>query len=369
MVLQDTIHRFASVTFFLLALIFSTSASIAQNTTLNLIQTAEYDIGFDCPVSSTLDPTGTTIWVLMDNCFQSRYSLKAFNVADGTQVNEEDYADALTILNGIYVDLFITPIGFTPSGDISIRYNDPDTYESTEVLLSQATGEVTSQTSDSYNTLMAGFSDYPEYSVYSLDHTRVVVSGDTSLHVVDVQAESEIVEIPVEGGADSVIPAFSTDGNHLDVIQFNPDDMEDQATTLFIYSLPDGALIQQYALPSSAVWVSPDETLAAVQLYSNNVTDLSELVIVDLETGTISDASNLLEDPTPVTTCLNTGNDVSDIGYMTTGYFTLASLHWLPDSSGIILSLSYNGEGAQGGGSTCAFNYSRLRTYMVENTG
>ena len=146
--------------------------------------------------------------------------------------------------------------------------------------------------------------------------------------------------------------------------------MSDIASTLLIYSLPDGALLQQYPVPSSAVWVSPDETYAAVQLFSNDIGEQSELVVMDLESGLASPASNLLEDPAPVTTCLNTGNNVSDLGYMTSGYLSVASLHWLPDSSGVVLPLSYNGEGAEGAsGSACIFNYSRLRTYRVEEAG
>jgi hypothetical protein len=136
---------------------------------------------------------------------------------------------------------------------------------------------------------------------------------------------------------------------------------------LLIYSLPDGALLQQYSVPSSAVWVSPDEAYAAVQLFSSDISERSELVVMDLGSGLTSPASNLLEDPAPVTTCLNNGNDVSDIGYMTSGYLNMASLQWLPDSSGVVLSLSYNGDGAEGSGSVCIFNYSRLRTYRVED--
>ena len=40
----------------------------AQNDTLPITRTAEYDIGLKCPVSVTLDPTQTAIWVLMNNC-------------------------------------------------------------------------------------------------------------------------------------------------------------------------------------------------------------------------------------------------------------------------------------------------------------
>jgi hypothetical protein len=343
----------------------------AQGNGLNLTQTAEYNIGLDCPVTAALDPAGTTVWVLMDNCFQSGYTLRGYNVVDGTQVNVDDYTDALVSLEGVYIDLFIAPMGFTPAGDLSIRYNNPDTYESINLLIPLASGgEAATQTSATYNALLAKYSDYPEFSVYSPDHTRVVAVGGTSFHILDVQAETEIVEIPVEGSIDNALVSFSADGKHLDVVRLtNPADVNDHSATLLIYSLPDGGLLQQYSVPSSAIWVSPDETYAAVQLFSNNISERSELVVMDLASGLTSTVSNLLEAPASVTTCLNNGNDVSDIGYMTSGYLKMASLHWLPDSSGVVLSLSYNGDGAEGSGSVCIFNYSRLRTYAVEEAG
>jgi hypothetical protein len=373
MVHKYTEHQRVRFALFVVVLVLGAplSAIAAQGNGLNLIQTAEYDIGLDCPVTAALDPAGTTLWVLMDNCFQYGYSLHAYNVADGTPVNVDDYADALVSLEGIYVDLFITPMGFTPAGDLSIRYNDPDTYESFNLLIPLTSdGEATTQTSATYDALLAEYSDYPEFSVYSLDHTRVVAVGGTSFHILDVQAETEIVEIPVEGSIDNALASFSADGEHLDVVFLNnPADINDFSSTLLIYSLPDGALLQQYSVPSSAVWVSPDEAYAAVQLFSSDISERSELVVMDLGSGLTSPASNLLEDPAPVTTCLNNGNDVSDIGYMTSGYLNMASLQWLPDSSGVVLSLSYNGDGAEGSGSVCIFNYSRLRTYAVEEAG
>lgn len=365
------VRRSARFAVFIAALMLSAPilTSVAQSSGLNLIQTAEYDIGLGCPVTAALDAAGTTLWVLMNNCFQSNYTLHAYNVADGTQVNADDYADALLSLDRVYVDLFITPMGFTPEGDLSIRYNDPDTYASMNLLIPLVSnGEAVTQTSATYDALLAEYTAYPEFSVYSADHTRVVASGETGFHILDVQTETELIEIPVEGGTDYALAAFSADGERLEVVLANnPDDMDDLSATLLIYSLPDGALLQQYPLPSPAVWVSPDEAYAAVNLFSNNIGDLNELVVIDLETGRTSPASSLLEDPTPVTNCLNSGIDVSDVGYMTSGYLNMVSLHWLPDSSGLVLPLSYNGDGAQGSSGNCLFNYSRLRTYRIED--
>ena len=54
-------HRKAVLALLVALLILATAIpiSIAQDS-LNLIQTAEYDIGLDCPVTSVLDPAGTT---------------------------------------------------------------------------------------------------------------------------------------------------------------------------------------------------------------------------------------------------------------------------------------------------------------------
>lgn len=373
MACKRTEHRKAGVAALVVALICvaSVGVSAAQGGGPALVQSAEYDIGLDCPVTAALDPAGTTLWVLMDNCFQRDYSLRAYHVTDGSQASVDDYASTLAALDNVYIDLFITPMGFTPAGDLSIRYNDPDTYESIALLLPLASGGAAAvQRSAAYDALLAGYSAYPEFSVYSPDHTRVVAAGETSFHVIDVKAEKEITEVPVEGSTDYALASFSADSAHLYVTRFNnPDDMSDISATLLIYSLPDGALLRQVRVPSSALWVSPDEAYAAVQMFSNNIGERSELAVVDLESGLISPTSNLLEAPAPVTTCLNTGKDVSDLGYITSGYLSLMSLHWLPDSSGLMLSLSYTGEGAQGDGGICVFNYSRLRAYAVETGG
>src|SRR5215216_31633 len=111
MIRIDTVRQRARFTVLIAALLLGAPVltSMAQGDGLNLIETAEYDIGVECPVASTLDAAGTTLWVLMNNCGQRNFVLRAYNVADGSQVNEDDYADVLMSLAGpdFYVDPFI----------------------------------------------------------------------------------------------------------------------------------------------------------------------------------------------------------------------------------------------------------------------
>ena len=210
-------HKLVSSALLIAVLVLGTSMQtiVAQDNSLELIQAAEYNIGFGCPVTSVLDATGTSLWVLMDNCFQGGYTLHNYSAIDGTELPMDDYADALRSFVGIdnYVDAFTTPMGFTPAGDLSIHFTNFETSETSTLLIPVASGgEATTETSASYNALLAEYSDYPDYSVYSPDHTRVVAAGETSFHVLDVQTETEIIEIPVEGGTDSAAASFSVDG-------------------------------------------------------------------------------------------------------------------------------------------------------------
>lgn len=348
-------------------LILSATVGIsgAQDGSPGLIQTAEYDIGTHCPVAITLDPTGESLYLLMNTCGQSGYYLLALNVAEGYRLPVDDYADGLSALNGTYIDLFINPLGFTPEGDLSIRYNDSETYASFNVILPLASGgDVTVSSSESYDALLAEYSDYPEFSVYSPDHTRVAVYSTSSVHVIDVASETEIVSIPLDA-ADYALVDFLPDSTALQVVYpNNPEDMSDISATVSLYGLPDGELLGQYTVPSTAVWLSPDRTQAAVQFYSSDIGERSELAIVDLESGLVSDASNLLDQPGPVTVCVNDGRSVSDLGMRKSGYLSLTGLRWLPNHAGLVLALSYGGEGS--GPRFCAFNYSRMRTYQID---
>ncbi len=356
----------------LMFLIFTWAAFVpgvaAQGGGPTLVQTAEIALGLDCSAASALDPAGETLWILMNDCGYRRYSLRAYRLPDGTQVETDDWSDALTNLDGVYLDGFITPMGFTPAGDLSIRYNDPDTYASLNLVIPLASGgEAEVRSSASYDALLAALSPYPDFSVYSPDHTLVAAADGSAYHVVDVQAEREIGAVPVEGGTDYTYALFTIDNQRLLVVSLaNPDDMSDFSSIVSVYSVPDGALLAEYSLPAPLISISPDQTLAAVNVITNQVEQLNELMIVDLVSGQLSAASNLLEAPRPVPTCLNDGRDVSELGFMTRGYFALTGLHWLPDGGGAAVTLSYEGDGAADHiGRICIFNTSRLRLYSV----
>jgi hypothetical protein len=89
------------------------------------------------------------------------------------------------------------------------------------------------------------------------------------------------------------------------------------------------------------------------------------LVIFEIATGAVSSRIELFEPPAPVLQCLNDGRSMSDVDFRTSGNLFLMDLRWLPDSSGSLTAQSYLGEGAQGGGSVCIFNYSRMCHYDV----
>ena len=357
-------RKFSFSLFAVLIAVSSLSIASAQSDSISAPQGVEYDIGFDCPVTAALDSTATTLWVLLNNCFGNRFSLRGFNVADGSPVNDETHAftDELAGLTAdYYIDSFTRPMAFTPDGLLDIRYYDIDKYDAFNLLISlDSDTPATTPSNESINTLLHGFSEYPETTVYNADHTRAVAFGATSLHVVDLVAESELLEIPTEGESYFSFPSFSHDGNQLYVATLNnPDDMEDYASVLKVYSLPDGKLLNTYDVPSPFLWVSPNGQYAVATIVDES------FVLIELATGGISDNVQLFEGESRVTKCVNDGRDMSDVDFTTSGRLTLMGLSWLPDSSGFMTVQSYGGEAA-GGGAPCYFNHSRLRHYTLQ---
>jgi len=342
----------------LVMVLFGSTALYSHAQDADLSLAAEYDLGFDCPVSATLAPDQTVIWVLMDSCSGRNFRLRGFDVADGTPINDEtnDFADALTPLEDGYVDWFVNPLAFTPDGDLSIRYYAEETYDSLTLLVSLENGEATLQTNDSLNALFRQFTDYPETTVYNHDHTLGAVIGETSLHLIDLQTETELMALEVEDF--NIFPSFSPDGTRLyAAILDDFGDVENFASTVYVYSLPDGELLTSFSVPTPFLYPAPNGQYAALQVGD------SELSVLNLETGVSSPAVRFSEDPKPITECLNTGNSMTDFDYRSSGNLPLVGLAWLPDNSGFMTLHSYQGDGVFGG-TPCFFDYSRLRLYQ-----
>jgi hypothetical protein len=355
--------RFSLTAFLILAALSGLSIASAQTDSLPAPQEVEYDLGFNCPVSSALDSTATILWVLMDNCHGNRFSLRGFNVADGSPVNDETHAftDELSgLTDEYYIDSFTRPMGFTPDGLLDIRYYDIDKYDAFNLLISLDSNKpATTPSNESINTLLHSISEYPETTVYNLDHTRAAANGATGLHVLDLVAESELLEIPAEGESYFPFPSFSQDGSQLYVATLNnPDATEDYTSVLKVYSLPDGKLLNTYDVPSPFLWVSPDGQYAVALIKDE------AFALIELGTGSISDPVQFFEGESRVTKCVNDGRDVSDVDYITSGKLPLMGLSWFPDSAGFMTVHSYFGESA-GGAAPCYFNHSRLRSYTL----
>jgi len=351
----------------LLALIFCASAmfAAAQAAAPTVTSNAEYDIGLDCPIAQALTPDGSVLWVLIEGCFTRHSALKAFNVADGSPVETaSDFSADLVPLKDGYIDSFTNPLAFT-DGVMSIHYSDNETYDPRTLVIALEGGAAEPIISDEALTeLLRSFTEYPEATVYNADHSQAATVSATDLHVLDLVSGEDLFSLPLEPETYNAYPTFSTDGQTLYVAQFdNPDDMTNFASTLYAYSLPDGDLLSSFAVPSSFLWVSPDGKYAAASVGSNDDTT-SDLLVVDLGSGSVSEPFSLYEPPGKLMTCVNDGRDMSDVDFPTSGRLSLTSVNWLPDSSAFVFTRSYGGEAAEGG-RPCAFNYSRLNRFEI----
>jgi hypothetical protein len=363
-------HKRQHITLGLLMILLCLFALTASAQSLSLQMTAEYDIGFDCPVSSTLNPDATALWVLMNNCGTAGYSLHAFNPVDGTPLSEANrsFADVLAPLDDAYF-YGSSPVAFTPDGVLDIFYNAGDDYDllNVRVALDSAAAAAPSAFQlnlETVNELIPGYEGYLETTAYNADHTAAAVMDTFAYHIIDLQTGAEILKMDEPDGTEITFPSFSQDGQRLYIARFdNPDDYEDYSGALSIYSLPDGALLQTHAVPSALLWVSPNEQYAAF-IIGSSTGDGDVLGVVELATGAVSPTLPINEPPSKLMVCANDGRDMSDVDFTKSGRLPLRGLNWLPDNSGFFTVNSYGGEAA-GGGRPCFFNYSRMRQYRV----
>ncbi len=350
----------------LLLILIATAAfpAAAQSGEPLVVPAAEYSIGFDCPIAQTLNADATVLWVLMQGCLSRAFSLQAFSLADGTRLDMgSDFSTELDPLRDTYLASTANQMAFIDDGVLQIIYADNETYAPHTIVLALDGAATTAGLDALLADLLPQYTEYPETTVYSADHTLAAVVGATELTVLDIATGQPLFTLPVEQEFNAY-PSFSPDGQTLYVPRLdNYDDMEDYASTLSAYSLPAGAPLSTAALPSPFAWVSPDGRYAAVQLGSNDGTS-ENLFVVDLASGSTTQPFPLYEPETKAMTCVNDGRSLSDVDFTKSGRLSLTSINWLPDSSGFVFTRSYGGEGA-GGGRPCAFNYSRLNVFTV----
>ncbi|MBI1278343.1 MAG: hypothetical protein GC179_09470 [Anaerolineaceae bacterium] len=353
---------------FVLTLCFAPLAVNAQ-TQVNVTQSVEYKIGFDCPVTATLSPDATILWVLMDNCYNSGFNMLGFNVADGTpvQADANHFTEVLMPLKDMWIYADTRPMAFTPDGIVDLRYNDGDTYDSHNIRLSVTGGEATASdltqlTNETVQQLIPGFAGYTETISYSPDHKFAVIPDTTTFHIIDLKTGKDLFQIDSQPTTDYSRAVFSADNQHLFISTLKkPDDMQDDSSTLAVYDVSDGKLVKTYDVPTYTNVISPDERYIVGRVGGQFD---AGIVVTNLETGSFSDVVLINEPPHLVTECLNTGEKVSGVNFKTRGELPILDIVWMPDSSGFFTVNSYLGDVAAGG-TICIFNTSRLRQYKV----
>lgn len=363
-----SIQRHIFVFLALMAILPYGGIANAQDAALPVTQTAEYDIGFDCPVAAMLDRSGSILWVLMDNCGNSGFSLQGFNVSDGTPASEAPIPEtALEPLDDQWIYADTLPMRLMPRGTLSFLYTDAESYETLSLKLPFGLTAVDDPTvlltTEMLGEIIPGFAGYPEMTVYNSDHMLAAVSDVASIHVIDLRTGDDLLQVPMTPDIYDSIPSFSADGTQLYVATWkNMDDADDYSSVLRVYSLAGGEEIASYEVPSALLVVSPNGEYAAARI-GDSQGETETLIVVELETGRTSAPFAVHEAPRKAE-CMNRESDFSDLDWMTSGKLPIQDITWLADSSGFFTVNSYLGEGA-GGGAPCFFNYSRLRQYSI----
>lgn len=338
----------------------------AQSGVPTVTPSAEYNIGASCPMAQTLDPSGTMLWVLMQSCRGRDYRLEVLNVADGSLIQmESNFADELTALENSFINPTANAMAFLDDTTLSIYYNDMETFEVRSLTIALAgQGSTHMLTDEALNELLYTVTDFPDTTVYNTDHTQAAVTGRIALTIFDLTTGTQVLSLPLEPETYNAYPSFSKDGNVLYVTQLdNYEDVSSWDSTLYAYDLPDGTLRDSDAVPAFDAFVSPDGKYAAVIRGSNDGT-ASDLFVLDLVTGGMSDAFAQYEAPRETSTCTNDGRTLSGISFPVSGRLSITGLNWLPDSSAFVFTRSY-GNQVTGVRILCTLDYSRLNRYDI----
>lgn len=354
--------RLAGV-FFLL--ILASGFSAAQSGEPAVTVGPEYHIGFNCPAAQTLDEEANVLWVLMEGCFTYGYTLQAFNILTGENVTgASDYSDKLAILQDVVIEDNANALRVN-DGIVTIRYADTDEYMPHTLTFALHDAAVTPDISDAdLAELLLTYTEYPETAIYSPDQSLVALTSTDTLTVVEIPSGAIVLQLPVDAESYNAYPSFSADSRLAYVGYFNNfEDFEDWSSTLAVYDLSTGEKIAEQAVPAPFAAVSPDGRYAAIERQSNDGTT-SNMLVVDLETGAVSEGVSLYEPRRRATECTNDGRSLSGLDITVDGRFQLGGISWLTDGSGFFYTRSYRGVGL-GGGRPCVLDYSRMNSILI----
>ncbi len=333
--------------------------AFAQDSGLDFSLDAEHDIGFECPVSTAIQPGTEVLWVLMDNCGGNKFSLHAYDLNSGEPVGDSPVIVDTIDGNRYSVDSWGNPLTFVDDQTLHLAATDStNDYSYAGFMIDLVTGKATTTPDDDsrINDLLAGFGGYAMSMIYSRDHKLAITSDDVTYYVLDLTEGTVLFEIESPGG---IYGNFSADSQQLYfTVLDEPDNYDNYNSKLFIYSLPDGAVEESIALVTPFVYPSPDGRYLAIQ------TGDSQVGFVELATGNMSPLLAIDEEGGRALKCLNSGKDLSDVDFTKSGSLPIKGLQWLPDGAGFITVNTYSGQ-AVGGGSVCYLDYSRLRQYSV----
>ncbi len=354
--MMQLVRRLALI--ILCAALSGAAVVLAQDDAPGLALAVEYDIGFDCPVASAAQPDSDVFWVLMDNCRDKDFSLHAYSLKTGEPLDRAPIALDNSDGGLSYMDSFAQPMGFTPEDRIEIYSFTTDTYNRRTTQVDIDSGAITTdaEADQRADALVRQVSDYPEQAIYSPDHAFAATAGEANLHIIDLVNERILFEVEAQYG----LAIFSPDSQHVYISAFDePDNMDNNNATVFVYRLPDGEQTRSVHLPTAFIYPSPDGRYFAAQI------DESQLAVVDAGTGETSALLEMWEPEGKAPRCENDGRSLADVDFIRSGRLRLVAVQWLPDSSGFYTLNSYGGE-AVGGGRLCNLNHSRLRQYIIE---
>ncbi len=343
------------------ALLFAWTSQ-AQDDSLTLTLTIEHNIGWQCPLATTIQPQTDIVWVLMSNCRTSDLQLRTFDVKTGDVVNEPLPLIGDLVANAYDVTSYSYPLAFTPEGDLELFTANYESELINRYQINIERGEITSDEAkqEQLNTLLLQFTEYPAFAVtFSADHAFAVVGDEVASYVIDLATEELIFKIDLPSG----FPAFSADQQLLYISAWDdPENYDSFAGSLYVYRMADGELLQTMTLPSvSVLYPSPDGRFVAIETVTSESIN-AEIGIVELATERLSNLQKIGTAPTPVLQCVNNGRSVADVNYVTSGHLPLKGVHWLADNSGFV---TLNSAGNQIAINDCLLEVSRLRQYGV----